>query len=65
MDPVLTCFYVPTGTQHIIRSGCTPGREWIPQDDMPYCPFCGKVIKALRIATPDDLPDPPLKGLAA
>lgn len=53
------CFYQHTGEQRIVRSGCNPSREWIPQEDMPFCPFCGGYIKVLRIATSQEMPDAP------
>lgn len=44
-----TCFYKHTGQVNIVRSGCEPHREWIPQMDMNFCPFCGNHLKILRI----------------
>jgi len=54
-----TCFYRHTGQQNIVHSGCLPSREWIPQLDMNYCPFCGHPLKILRF-TAAELPMPPL-----
>lgn len=56
---VTTCFYQHTGEKNITRSGCNPSRAWIPQMDMKYCPFCGGHIQILRIATTNEMPEPP------
>lgn len=53
------CFYQHTGEQNIVRSGCNPSREWIPQMDMNFCPFCGGGLQILRIATTNEMPEPP------
>jgi hypothetical protein len=56
---IQTCFYKHTGVANITRSGCLPSRDWIPQLDMNYCPFCGHPLKILRIASVQELPKPP------
>lgn len=54
-----SCFYKHTGEHRIVQSGCKPHRQWIPQLDMTYCPFCGHEIKLLRIATSKEMPSTP------
>lgn len=49
MVPEPTCIYKPTGEKGIVRSSCTPGREWIPQEDMIFCPFCSRPIRRAPI----------------